>query len=123
MTGSPPVEVTEVRVLEGPNLYFPRPAVKVTLELPGYLAADEAVLVELVSRIGLRSSRVGAPGTEQRQRFTMRVVERAVRRLATASGTTRLGVRTRRGAGPELVTSLPRRGAGRAEGEGAWPAS
>src|SRR6185295_19510131 len=33
------VTVTEVRVLEGPNLYFARPAVKVSLECPGYLAA------------------------------------------------------------------------------------
>jgi len=124
VTGSPPVEVTEVRVLEGPNLYFPRPAVKVTLELPGYLAADEAVLVELVSRIGLRSSRVGAPGTEQRQRFTMRVVERAVRRLATASGTTRLGVRTRPGGTPQTVVVAfvwRRRGRARALGHEVGP--
>jgi cyanophycin synthetase len=99
----PSVEITEVRVLEGPNLYFPRPAIKVTIELPGYLAADDAVLAALGSRIGLRSSLVGAPGTEQRQRFTMRVVERAVRRLAAASGTTRLGVRTRPGSTPQTV--------------------
>jgi cyanophycin synthetase len=99
----PSVEITEVRVLEGPNLYFPKPAIKVTIELPGYLAADDAVLAALGSRIGLRSSLVGAPGTEQRQRFTMRVVERAVRRLAAASGTTRLGVRTRPGSTPQTV--------------------
>ena len=35
----PGVATREVRVLEGPNLYFPRPAVKVTLTLPGYLDA------------------------------------------------------------------------------------
>jgi phosphoribosylaminoimidazolecarboxamide formyltransferase/IMP cyclohydrolase len=39
--------VTEVRVLEGPNLYFAKPAIKVSLELPGYLAADEQTLADL----------------------------------------------------------------------------
>jgi cyanophycin synthetase len=123
-SSGPSVEITEVRVLEGPNLYFARPAIKVTLELPGYLAADEAVLVDLASRIGLRSSRVGAPGTEQRQRFTMRVVERAVRRLAAASGTTRLGVRTRPGSTPQTVVVAfvwRRRGRARALGHEVGP--
>jgi cyanophycin synthetase len=123
-SSGPSVEITEVRVLEGPNLYFAKPAIKVTLELPGYLAADEAVLVDLASRIGLRSSRVGAPGTEQRQRFTMRVVERAVRRLAAASGTTRLGVRTRPGSTPQTVVVAfvwRRRGRARALGHEVGP--
>jgi cyanophycin synthetase len=123
-SSGPSVEITEVRVLEGPNLYFPRPAIKVTLELPGYLAADEAVLAALGSRIGLRSSQVGAAGTEQRQRFTMRVVERAVRRLAAASGTTRLGVRTRPGSMPEAVVVAfvwRRRGRARALGHEIGP--
>jgi cyanophycin synthetase len=82
------------------------------------------VLVELASRIGLRSSRVGAPGTEQRQRFTMRVVERAVRRLAAASGTTRLGVRTRPGSTPQTVVVAfvwRRRGRARALGHEVGP--
>ncbi|HKQ96939.1 MAG TPA: ATP-binding protein [Candidatus Polarisedimenticolia bacterium] len=35
----------------------------------------------------------------------------------------RIRVRSRRGVGTEIVISLPRRGAGRAEGEGAWIAS
>ncbi|HEY3534504.1 MAG TPA: Mur ligase family protein, partial [Pedococcus sp.] len=120
----PGVEVKEVRVLEGPNLYFAKPAVKVTLELPGYLGADEGALAALVRRVGLRSTRVGAPGTEQRQRFTMRVVERAVRRLAAASGTTRLGVRTRAGSTPhEVVVAFVwrRRGRARALGHGIGP--
>jgi cyanophycin synthetase len=123
-SSGPSVEITEVRVLEGPNLYFAKPAIKVTLELPGYLAADEAVLVDLAPRIGLRSSRVGAPGTEQRQRFTMRVVERAVRRLAAASGTTRLGVRTRPGSTPQTVVVAfvwRRRGRARALGHEVGP--
>lgn len=96
-------EVTEVRVLDGPNLYFPKPAIKVSLTLPGYLAADEARLRDLASRLGLRTARPGGPGTEQRQRFVMRLVGRAVRALAEASGTTRLGVRVRPASAPDQV--------------------
>jgi cyanophycin synthetase len=29
--------VVELRVLEGPNLYFSRPAVKLTLDAPGWM--------------------------------------------------------------------------------------
>ena len=83
MTSDAMVTVAEVRVLEGPNLYFAKPAVKVSLELPGYLDAQERALSDLARRIGLRGNRPGAPGSEQRQRFVARVVERAVRRLAT----------------------------------------
>jgi cyanophycin synthetase len=120
----PAVAVTEVRVLEGPNLYFAKPAIKVSLELPGYLAADERTLTDLATRVGMRSARPGASGTEQRQRFVMRLVERAVRRLAAASGTTRLGVRVRPGSAPEAVVMAfvwRRRTRARALGEGVGP--
>ncbi|WP_270889370.1 tetratricopeptide repeat protein [Pedococcus sp. 5OH_020] len=120
MTSETAVAVTEMRLLEGPNLYFGKPATKVSLELPGYLAAREASLSELARRIGMRGARPGAPGTEQRQRFVMRVVERAVRRVATASGTTRLGVRTRPGGLPEeVVVAFVWRRRGRAHALGA----
>ncbi len=103
MSADPAVAVSEVRVLDGPNLYFPRPAVKTTLALPGYLVAPEADLLALAARIGMGARRPGPPGTEQRQRFTMRLVERAVRQLARRSGTTRLGIRTRPGAAVDVV--------------------
>src|SRR5690348_10390810 len=124
MTSQTPVAVTEVRVLEGPNLYFAKPAIKVSLELPGYLAAGEQVLVDLAKRVGMRHARPGAPGTEQRQRSVMRLVERAVRRVAAASGTTRLGVRTRPGGVPEQVVVAfvwRRREPARALGRGLEP--
>ena len=85
----------EVRVLEGPNLYFPRPAVKVTLALPGYLAAPTGDLRALSRGVGLRLGQPGAPGSEQRQQVLLRLVERVARSLATSVGTRRLGVRTR----------------------------
>lgn len=93
----PAVAVNEVRILEGPNLYFTRPAVKVTLSAPGYLGSDTAALKALAAAVGLRRSSPGAPHTDQRQRFTMRLAERAVRLLARSSGIARLGVRARAG--------------------------
>ena len=121
---APTVAVTEVRVLEGPNLYFAKPAVKVTLELPGYLAAEEAALVAVAASVGMPGARPGAPGTQARQRFVMRVVERAVRATAAASGTTRLGVRVRAGSSPAQVVVAfvwRRRGRARALGEATGP--
>ena len=108
------VTVTEVRVLEGPNLYFARPAVKVSLECPGYLAAGEAQLRELGHRLGLRGVRPGAPDSDQRQRFAMRLVAHVVRLVAHGSGTTRLAVRTRTGGTREqVVVAFPWRWRGR----------
>ena len=92
----PAVRTEEVRLLEGPNLYFPRPAVKVTLSLPGYLAASPDVVRGVAQAVGLRRrGQPGAPGSEQRQQVLVRIVERVARALAAEAGTRRLGVRTR----------------------------
>ena len=108
------VTVTEVRVLEGPNLYFARPAIKVSLECPGYLAAQEQELRELGRRLGLRGVRPGAPDSDQRQRFLMRLVAHVVRLVAHGSGTTRLAVRTRTGGTrDQVVVAFPWRWRGR----------
>ena len=53
MTSAAAVSATEVRVLEGPNLYFAQPAMKVILQVPGYLAAPEPALRALAARVGL----------------------------------------------------------------------
>jgi hypothetical protein len=34
--------LVELRVLDGANLYFPRPAIKLTLDAPGLLSLPEA---------------------------------------------------------------------------------
>ena len=108
------VTVTEVRVLEGPNLYFTRPSIKVSLECPGYLAAQEQELRELGRRLGLRGVRPGAPHSDQRQRFLMRLVAHVVRLVAHGSGTTRLAVRTRTGGTrDQVVVAFPWRWRGR----------
>lgn len=115
----PAVTVSEVRLLEGPNLYFTRPAVKVTLCLPGYLSAETTPLRLLGAGVGLRRASPGAPHTDQRQRFVMRLVERAVRMVATRSGVARLGVRARPGRTvEEVVVAYVWRSRGRARALG-----
>jgi cyanophycin synthetase len=119
-----PVTVTEVRVLEGPNLYFPRPATKVILSCPGYLELDERAFLAIGKRVGMRTVRPGAPHSAQRQRAVMRLLAQVVHQTAAASGTTRLGVRVRTGGTrEEVVVAFPWRwrGRGLALGESLGP--
>ncbi|HSF99442.1 MAG TPA: tetratricopeptide repeat protein [Ornithinibacter sp.] len=117
---SPAVRTDEVRLLEGPNLYFPRPAVKVTLALPGYLAAPPEVVRAVAAAVGLRRrGQPGAPGSEQRQQVLVRIVERVARAIATEAGTRRLGVRTRAAGQTDVVVcAFVWRHRGRAEALG-----
>ncbi|MDQ3615569.1 MAG: Mur ligase family protein [Actinomycetota bacterium] len=106
----------ELRVLEGPNLYFPRAAVKLTLDVSALSAADTELVIRLAKRIGLRNIRPGEPGSGFRQRFAVRAVTRLVRQIATETGTSRLAVRVRPTTDPHrLVVSYPWRRRGRAE--------
>ena len=118
------VEVREVRVLDGPNLYFARPAVKVSLRLPGYLALERRYASELAERCGLRSPRPGQPNTAQRQRFVMRLAAHLMRRVVAAVGPKRITVRTRPGGSvDEIVVAIPwrHRNWGRLAGEALAP--
>jgi cyanophycin synthetase len=109
-----PVTVTEVRVLEGPNLYFPRPAIKVIVGCQGYLSVDECTFRAISRRLGMRGVRPGAPDSEQRQRAVMRLVAQVIHQIAAASGTTRLGVRVRTGGSrAEVIAAFPWRWQGR----------
>ncbi len=87
--------LVELRVLEGPNLYFPRAAVKLTLDVSRLGAASEETARRFATRIGLKNARPGAPGSGFRQRFALRAVARLVRAVAAESGTSRLAVRVR----------------------------
>ena len=87
--------LVELRVLEGPNLYFPRAAIKLTLDISALAAAPEEVAARFAKRIGLRNVRPGAAESGFRQRFATRAVARLVRAIASESGTTRLAVRVR----------------------------
>jgi cyanophycin synthetase len=87
--------LVELRVLEGPNLYFPRAAIKLTLDISALAAAPDEVAARFARRIGLNDARPGAPETGFRQRFATRAVARLVRAIAAESGTARLAVRVR----------------------------
>ncbi|HET7432559.1 MAG TPA: Mur ligase family protein, partial [Nocardioides sp.] len=87
--------LVELRVLEGPNLYFPRAAIKLTLDISDLSAAPTPTAERLARRIGLTEARPGEPDTGFRQRFAARAVARLVRAIAHESGTARLAVRVR----------------------------
>ncbi len=89
--------LVELRVLDGPNLYCPRAAIKLTVDLTGLQVADESSLRALGTVIGGRAGRPWAAHTKLRQRFVAAVVLRLVRRVAFAAGTTHLAVRSRPG--------------------------
>jgi cyanophycin synthetase len=114
------VELVELRVLEGPNLYFTRPAIKLTLSTPGWLRATEPTVERAAERLGIGAVRAGAPGSEQRRRTTARIAAALTRRIAVATGARRLAVRAR--SGPEasqVVVAFPWRRRDAAEALGA----
>ena len=116
-TGDP--SLIELRVLDGANLYFPRPAVKLTLDLSGLLALDQDQARAVAVQLDMPGTRPGRPDTGLRQRFAAKVVARVVRRVAAEAGTTRLAVRSRPTADlHRLVVAFPWRRRGKAEALG-----
>jgi cyanophycin synthetase len=108
--------LVELRVLEGPNLYFPRATIKLTLDISGLADVPTATAKRLAARIGRRNARPGEPGTGFRQRFAARAVARLVRAVAHESGTSRLAVRVRPTNDPHtLVVAYPWRHRERAQ--------
>ncbi|KRC86990.1 Mur ligase [Terrabacter sp. Root85] len=107
-------------MLDGPNLYFARPAIKVILHVPGFLELKRTDAEALARRLGMRSARPGKRGTALRQRFVMRVIRTVTRRVGTEIGAGRLGVRVRAGQTVEdVVLAFPwvHRTRGRVAGE------
>jgi cyanophycin synthetase len=99
-------ELDELRVLDGPNLYFPRPAIKLTLGVEGWLSMPEERVDSALSRSGV-PGRAGRSGSDQRRRTIARLAARLTGRLAAASGV-RLAVRGRPGpAASEVVIAFP----------------
>ena len=94
------VRTTELRVLEGPNLYFPRPAVKLMLEVGGWLRAGDDRVRKVADQVGIPRLEPGTAGSDQRLRATARIAVQLTRRIAEAVGTGRLAVRGR--TGPEF---------------------
>ena len=113
-----PVTLVELRVLEGPNLYFSRPAVKLTLAVPGWLALSEERFGARASAIGANGARPGRPGSEQRRRAVARLASSLTRRLASTADV-RLAVRARPAPREgEIVVAYPWRHRGSAEALG-----
>jgi cyanophycin synthetase len=88
------VTLTELRVLDGPNLYFTRPAIKITLGITPWLALRE----DRALRLSERSAETylgspGPPGSDRRRRFTARLAVQLTRSLADITKT-KLAVRS-----------------------------
>lgn len=114
-----PASLLELRTLDGPNLYFSRPAATVTLDVTALLDAPLSRVEAAAHAVGLSRSRPGAPGSGFRQRWAARWVARTVRAIAAAGGTSRLAVRSRpAGDLSRLVVAYPWRRRGRAEALG-----
>jgi cyanophycin synthetase len=109
-------DLVELRTLEGPNLYFPRPAIKLTVAIPGWLRATAPRLERMTVEMDAPSTlHPGERATDQRRRFAARVGAHVTRQVAHAAGT-RLAVRGR--PGPEadqIVIAFPWRQRGTAE--------
>ena len=95
--------VAELRVLDGPNLYFTRPAIKLTLEVSPWLAIPDERVELLTERAGFSSAASpGVPRSDQRRRYLARFAVHLTRRLADATGT-HLAIRGRPGPEPEQL--------------------
>ncbi|MEA2668479.1 MAG: cyanophycin synthetase [Chloroflexota bacterium] len=108
--------MVELRVLDGPNLYFTRPAIKLTLDVSSWLALPQARVEQLTRRTAFTpSASSGQPGSDQRCRYIARFAVHLTRALADATGT-HLAVRGRPGpASEQIVVAYPWRRRGAAE--------
>ena len=70
----------ELRVLTGPNLYFPRPAVKLTLDAAGVLDAEPAAVVAWQRALRVRNPTVGLPHSPTRMQAAAELAAAVVRR-------------------------------------------
>ncbi len=115
-----PVRLIELRVLEGPNLYFTRPAIKLTLAVPGWLTASDERILAIAERLGVPGgARTGPPESEQRRRVVARMAAFLTRRIAVAGGARRLAVRARPGhERDQIVVAFPWRRRAAAEALG-----
>jgi cyanophycin synthetase len=100
--------LVELRVLDGANLYFPRPAIKLTLDVRELLWLPEERAAATADEVGLTAGSPGPPGGEQRRRFATRLLAHLVRRTAAAAGVRALAVRSRPGPEPtQVVVAYP----------------
>jgi cyanophycin synthetase len=106
------VRLVELRVLEGPNLYFTRPAIKLTVAVPAWMGLSEERARRLAERMGLPGATragggPGPPESDHRRRFVARMAAHVTRRQAAA---TRMRPAVRARPGPEvdqIVVAFP----------------
>jgi cyanophycin synthetase len=97
------VTVVELRVLDGPNLYFTRPAIKLTLGVAPWLALPDERAQRLTRRAGFTPvATAGAPNSDQRRRYLARFAVHVARLLAEATAT-HLAIRGRPGPEAEQI--------------------
>lgn len=76
----------ELRLLTGPNLYFTRPAVKLTLDSSAVAQVDAERMVRWQRSLRTTSSPVGLPGSEPRQQAAADLAAAVVRRAGSRLG-------------------------------------
>jgi cyanophycin synthetase len=101
--------LVELRVLDGANLYFPRPAIKLTLDVPALLSLPEGAGGG-GGRRGRADRRVAgaARAASSGAASPTRLLAHLVRRTAAAAGVRALAVRSRPGPEPtQVVVAYP----------------
>ena len=103
-------------MFRGPNVYFPRPAVRLTLAIPGWQRATAERLEAIAAEVGLPgTAQPGPRRSQQRRRFVARLSAHVGRELAHALST-RLAVRSRAGSDLDRIeVAFPWRRRGTAE--------
>ncbi|MGS0685980.1 Mur ligase family protein [Nakamurella sp. GG22] len=104
----------ELRVLTGPNLYFARPAVKLTLDAEGVLGAEPSAVVAWQRALRVRNPTVGLPHSDTRALAAAELGAAVVRRAAGALGT-RVAAVARPGDDDTVIVAYPFRHRGTAE--------
>lgn len=107
----------ELRLLTGPNLYFPRPAVKLTLDATDVLGADAATVVGWQRALGVRGGTVGLSSSPVRLAAAATLAAAVVRRAGATLGL-RVAALARPGEDGTVVVAFPFRRPGTAEAFG-----
>ena len=103
----------ELRLLTGPNLYFPRPAVKLTLDGAGVLGADAGTVVGWQRALGVRGGAVGLPFSPVRLAAAAALAAAVIRRAGATLGL-RVAALARPGDEHTVVVAFPFRRPGTA---------
>ncbi len=99
-------EPIELRILTGPNLYFPRPAVKLTLDATAAIEADSEIMLGWQRALGVRGRAVGLPGSEARQQVAADLAAAVIRKVASSTRR-RLAAVARPGDDNTVIAAFP----------------